>query len=134
MVCTGRRRLLALVTGLLVAASTARADAPRRQVEEALAIWRGEVTASWYGPGFHGRRAACGRIYDQWASTVATRDLPCGARLRITNLANRRSELVEVTDRGPYIRGRAIDVSRGVARRLGFERQGLARVLVEVLR
>ena len=89
--------------------------------------------ASWYGGKFHGRRTASGAIFDQNAYTAAHRTLPFGTRVRVTNLANGRWINLVITDRGPFVRGRIIDVSRGAAAQLGFLRQGLTRVRVDVI-
>jgi rare lipoprotein A len=86
--------------------------------------------ASWYGGSLHGRRTASGERFDQEALTAAHRSLPLGRRVRVTNLENGRSVIITVTDRGPFVRGRIIDLSRGAARRLGFLRAGTARVRV----
>lgn len=86
--------------------------------------------ASWYGPGFHGRRMANGRRFDRNARTAASRILPLGTIVEVTNLANGRMEVVTICDRGPYVRGRLIDLSEGTARRLGFLHHGLATVTV----
>jgi rare lipoprotein A len=86
--------------------------------------------ASWYGGSFHGRRTASGERFDQEALTAAHRSLPLGTRARVTNLENGRSVIITVTDRGPFVRGRIIDLSRGAARRLGILRAGKARVRV----
>jgi rare lipoprotein A len=123
-----------VVVWAAVSATAAHADQPERHVESALGVWRQGGTASWYGPGFAGHRTACGSIYDEWASTAAHLHFPCGTVLRITNPRNGRSEIVTITDRGPYVRGRVIDLSRGTARRLGLETAGLGEVLIEVLR
>lgn len=72
--------------------------------------------ASWYGPGFHGRRAADGSRFDQDALTAAHKTLRFGTRVRVTCEATGRSVVVRITDRGPFIAGRAIDLSRGAAR------------------
>jgi len=94
--------------------------------------------ASWYGPGFHGEETASGEIFDQREMVAAHRSLPFGSVIRVTNLENRRSVILRVIDRGPYGRnfrnGTIVDVSRGAARRLGFIRDGLVRVRVEVVR
>lgn len=86
--------------------------------------------ASWYDPG---RRRVQGRLYDSDDLTAAHRTLPYGTRLRITNLENGRRVVVVVNDRGPFVRGRVVDISRSAAARLGIVRRGLARVRVEVL-
>lgn len=91
------------------------------------------VVASWYGTGFHGRRTASGQVFDQERLTAAHKTLPFGTKLRVTNLRNGRSVLVTVTDRGPYVRNRQLDVSFGAARRLGFVGVGTAPVLIEKL-
>lgn len=84
--------------------------------------------ASFYGPGFHGRRTANGEIFNQYAQTAAHRDMPFGTWLKVTNLQNNRSTCVRINDRGPYVSGRVLDVSKGVAERLGFVRQGVVEV------
>jgi rare lipoprotein A len=85
------------------------------------------------GLPFAGRRTACGQVYDRWAPTAAHKTLPCGTRLRVINPENGRSELVTVTDRGPFIPGRDYDFSQGTARRLGWESRGVAELRVEIL-
>lgn len=66
--------------------------------------------ASWYGPGFHGHRTACGQIYNQYGITAAHKTLRCGTKVKVINLANNRSVIVTITDRGPFVRGRIIDL------------------------
>lgn len=88
--------------------------------------------ASWYGPGFHGRRTASGEIYDQDALTAAHPSLPFGTRVRVTNLDNGRAVDVRITDRGPFAGGRIIDLSRAAARVIGLIGPGVGRVRVEV--
>ena len=89
--------------------------------------------ASWYGPGFHGRLTANGERYNQNAMTAAHRYLRFGTRVRVTNLRNRRSVVVRINDRGPYAKGRIIDVSAAAARSLGMIKSGVAPVRVTVL-
>lgn len=89
--------------------------------------------ASWYGPNFHGKRTANGEIYNQNDLTAAHRTLQMPSLVRVTNLENGRSVVVRINDRGPFKRGRVIDVSRKAAELLGFIGQGTARVRVEVL-
>jgi rare lipoprotein A len=89
--------------------------------------------ASYYGSKFAGRTMASGRAYDPAALTAAHRTLPFGTRVRVTHLGNGRTIVVEVADRGPFVRGRVIDLSRRAARSLGFVGAGLARVRIEPL-
>jgi rare lipoprotein A len=89
--------------------------------------------ASYYGPGFHGRPTASGEIFNMHALVAAHRTLPLGTVARVTNLANGRSVVLRITDRGPYVRGRILDVSKGAARVLGFIRKGMTRVRIDVL-
>jgi rare lipoprotein A len=88
--------------------------------------------ASWYGPGFHGKKTASGDIFDQNNFTAAHRTLPLGSRVRVTNLANDKSVDVEINDRGPYVGGRVIDLSQAAARALGMVEDGLTQVRIEV--
>jgi rare lipoprotein A len=88
--------------------------------------------ASWYGPGFHGRRTASGEIYDQDALTAAHQSLPFGTQVRVTNLDNGRAVDVRITDRGPFVDGRVIDLSRAAARVIGLIGPGVGRVRLEV--
>jgi rare lipoprotein A len=94
--------------------------------------------ASWYGPGFHGEETASGEIFNQNELVAAHRTLPLGSVIRVTNLENGRRVTLRVIDRGPYGRnfrnGTIVDVSRGAARRLGFIKDGLVRVRLEVIR
>ncbi len=89
--------------------------------------------ASWYGPGFHGKRTANGEVYDQNAMTAAHRTLPMPSLVQVTNLENGRSIQVRINDRGPFAHGRIIDLSKKGAELLGFVRQGIARVRVQIL-
>ena len=89
--------------------------------------------ASWYGPGFHGRKTASGVRFDQHAMTAAHRTLPLGTRVKVTNLETGRTILVKINDRGPYIDGRIIDLSKRAASELGMEEAGIAPVKVETL-
>ncbi len=89
--------------------------------------------ASWYGNEHHGRQTASGEIFDQEAMTAAHRDLPFGTVVRVHHRETNRSVTVRVNDRGPFVRGRIIDLSRGAARDLGMIQEGVAPVRVEVL-
>lgn len=86
------------------------------------------VTASWYGANHHGQTMANGQPYNMYANTAAHRTLPFGTKLDLTNPANGRTATVEITDRGPFIRGRNLDVSYNVAKKLGMVQQGVAKL------
>jgi rare lipoprotein A len=90
--------------------------------------------ASWYGPGFHGRRTASGEIFNAYDMTAAHRSLPFGTRVRVTNLNNGRSVVVRINDRGPAIPGRIIDISESAAEKIGMITAGTAQVYLRVLR
>ncbi len=90
--------------------------------------------ASWYGIPYHGRETASGQIYNMNALTAAHPTLPFGTHVSVTNLANNRSVVLAVNDRGPFVRGRIIDVSRRAAKLLEFYRTGTTRVRVTVVR
>ena len=90
--------------------------------------------ASYYSNGLHGRRMSNGERYDRNAFTCAHRTLPFGTRLKITNPRNGKSVIVRVTDRGPFVRGRVVDLSYAAARELGTIASGVAYVKVELVR
>jgi rare lipoprotein A (peptidoglycan hydrolase) len=96
-----------------------------------LAVW--ECTSSWYGDDFDGQPTANGEAYDMYAATAAHPTLPLGSIVRVVNTRNHRSQIVRINDRGPYIEGRELDVSYEVARRLGFDQHGIAKVRLELL-
>jgi rare lipoprotein A len=120
-----------LVLLLLVAACGAapprapRAEEPGGRVERGL--------ATYYSDRFQGRKTASGERFDQRAMTAAHRTLRFGTRVRVTNLKNDRSVIVRINDRGPFARGRVIDVSRAAAEDLEMIRAGVVPVTVEVL-
>lgn len=93
-------------------------DAPPSAVERLKEIQRG--VASWYGQRFHGRKTASGEVYDMEALTAAHPTLPFGTVVRVESLVNGKTVDVRINDRGPYIRQRIIDLSRGAARALGL--------------
>lgn len=90
--------------------------------------------SSWYGGDFDGQLTANGEIYDMYGQTAAHPTLPLGSVVRVMNLSTRKSAIVRINDRGPYVSGRDLDVSYQVARELGFVRRGTARVRVELLK
>lgn len=94
-------------------------------------IDRGTMKASWYGPKFHGKLTANGEVYDQMAFTAAHKSLSFGTLLKVTNTKNGRSVVVRINDRGPYIEGRDLDLSKGAAIELGILRKGVARLNIQ---
>jgi rare lipoprotein A len=137
-----RRAALLLVAAVsLLAAGCATETAPR---PDAAAIGpiapiipvvpqrpRGQVaTASWYGPGFNGRRTATGEVFHQNELTAASKTLPLGSHAKVTNMGNGRSVVVRINDRGPYVSGRSLDLSRAAAQRIGLINDGVATVRV----
>jgi len=92
-----------------------------------LGVW----TASWYGPKFHGRLTANGEIYDQMSFTAAHKSMKFGTYLRVTNLINNKVVIVRINDRGPYIDGRNIDLSKASALALGMIPRGVIKVKIE---
>jgi len=97
-------------------------------------IDKGTMKASWYGPGFHGQKTANGEIYDQMSFTAAHKSLKFGTLLKITNLKNDKSVVVRINDRGPYITGRDLDLSKAAALELGFVKKGVSKIKVEEIK
>lgn len=89
--------------------------------------------ASWYGPGFKGRRTANGEVFEAWGRTAAHRTLPFGTLVLVTNLDNGRSVVVKINDRGPWVEGRIIDLSQGAAEELDMVDCGLGPVRLDVI-
>lgn len=115
------------------AASSSSAAAPPPAAARIPALETFTGSASYYADKFEGRRTASGVRFRQSEMWAAHRSLPFGTRLRVTNLANGREVEVEVVDRGPFVRGRIIDLSRAAARRLDYIRAGHTPVKVEVI-
>ncbi len=95
--------------------------------------FRQRGTASYYGPGFHGKLTANGETFDMHAMTCAHLTLPFGTLLHVTNLDNGGEVVVRVNDRGPYVGGRIIDLARGAAEELGMIESGTAEVMLRVI-
>ena len=89
--------------------------------------------ASWYGAAFHGKRAANGKLFDMEALTAAHRTLPLGSVVRVVSLTNGKHLHVRITDRGPYVRNRVIDLSRAAAVRLGMRERGVSVVRIQLV-
>ena len=94
----------------------------------------GQMTTSWYGEKFAGRQTANGEIFDPNLLTAAHKTLPFGTRLELTNPETKQSVVVRVNDRGPFIKGRHLDVSRAAAEALGFKDNGVAKLRVKELK
>ncbi|MEO1085304.1 MAG: septal ring lytic transglycosylase RlpA family protein [Acidobacteriota bacterium] len=122
------RRLIPVLLCLLlsIACATNRFDKPRIGSTQ-----RG--VASWYGEPFHGRATASGEIYDMNLLTAAHRDLPLGTVVDVTNLDNGLEVRVRVNDRGPFVKGRVLDLSYGAARQVQMIGPGTAKVLIEIV-
>lgn len=89
--------------------------------------------ASWYGNPHHGKRTASGEKFNMYAMTAAHRTLPFDTRVRVYNIENGKSAVVRINDRGPFLKGRIIDVSRAAAKKLDFVNDGIAQVEIEVV-
>ena len=119
--------LLLLMTPVMEAPLVARLTEPVKPIK----VWVG--SASWYGPGFQGRKTANGEHFDAEALTAAHPSLPFGSLVRIVNQRTGAFELVRINDRGPYQEGREIDVSYRVARKIGLVNSGVSRVRLELI-
>jgi len=122
---------LAALAAFGQAAARAASDAPSAAARDEPKVQEG--VASWYGPGFHGKRTASGEIYDKEGLTAAHRTLPFGTYLLVRSLDNGSSVVVRVNDRGPFAKGRALDLSEAAARMLGMIASGTARVSFEAI-
>jgi rare lipoprotein A (peptidoglycan hydrolase) len=89
--------------------------------------------ASWYGPGFQGKKTASGEIFDDSKLTAAHKTIPLGSKAKVTNLTNGRTVEVKINDRGPFIDGRMVDLSQAAAKALGMIDRGTARVQIDLL-
>jgi rare lipoprotein A (peptidoglycan hydrolase) len=95
--------------------------------------WAYLVKASWYGKYFHGKTAANGKPYNMYSLTAAHKTLPLGTKVKIINPKNGQSIIVEITDRGPYIFGREIDLSYGAAKKIGLIKNGVELIKIKIL-
>lgn len=115
--------------------STATATPPRSSptstASKALLVLEG--IASYYADAFHGKQAANGETFNMNDLTAAHRTLPFGTRLRVTNLSNKKSVVVRIIDRGPYVEGRILDLSLGAAKVIDMVSSGTARVRIDVV-
>jgi rare lipoprotein A len=90
--------------------------------------------ASYYGKDFHGRKTASGETFDMYAMTCAHKTLPFNTRVKVTNMNNKKSVIVRVNDRGPFVKGRIIDLSYGAAKKIDLVSVGVTKIKLEVLR
>jgi rare lipoprotein A (peptidoglycan hydrolase) len=121
-------------TGLLFAETQGAQDFWQQDLEEREVEVNREVgLASWYGGRFHGRKTASGERYDKHDMTCASRHLPFGTLLEVTNLSNGRTAVVRVNDRGPFSKRRILDFSHAVAEKLGFLKSGVTQVAYTIL-
>ncbi len=105
----------------------------RQTTKEDSKKWVQKGIASWYGDKFHGRTTANGEKYDMYAYTAAHKELPFGTIVKVTHIKNGRSVRVRINDRGPFIEGRIIDLSRQAAEDIGLRAEGIAEVKVEII-
>ncbi len=103
-------------------------------VDKSVRRYSKEGIASWYGPGFHGKKTANGEIYNQNAMTAAHKTLPLGSVVEVKNLENGKKIIVRINDRGPFIHGRIIDLSKKGAAKLGMLDSGIAKVRVTLVK
>lgn len=96
-------------------------------------VYKSNVEASYYADKFHGRKTANGEVFNMYALTCAHKTLPFGTMLRVTNLANNKSVEVRVNDRGPFVKGREIDLSKAAAQKLDMIKTGTANVRIEII-
>ena len=107
--------------------------APRVRLIDRPLGWSDRGIASWYGRQFHGRSTASGETFDMYGLTAAHRNLPFGTRVKVTNLENKKSVVVRINDRGPWIKGRIIDLSYAAAKKIGMIEKGVVKVRVELI-
>jgi len=117
----------------LVSAAILLSLSPAVHGAQEAAAFRQVTRASWYGNDFGGRRMAGGKKFDPRKLTAAHRTLHLGSKVKVTDVRTGRSVVVQITDRGPYLPGRGIDLSYAAAQELGIVQRGVARVRLEVL-
>ncbi len=124
-----------IVCTLLIIGAATCGSAPRfeRDATSGPALSTSTGVASWYGPGFDGKQTVSGERFNQNHLTAAHKTLPFGTVVRVMNLQNGRSVEVRINDRGPFIRGRVIDLSKAAAQEIGLIQQGIGRVELRVL-
>lgn len=132
-----RRRaalLLAAAAFLLLVARCAGTPSKAPTTPADWSTFRQEGEASWYGPTFHGKTTANGERYNMLGMTAAHKKLPFNTLVKVTNLANGVSAVVRINDRGPFLKGRILDLSYAAARALGANGPGIIRIRLEVVK
>ncbi len=125
--------VLVLAAGLAVVGACGHGGGGEPALASVEEGWTQKGEASWYGNPYHGRRTASGEIYDMDERTAAHRTLPFGTLVRVTRRDTGASVTVRITDRGPFVKGRIIDLSRAAARQIGLDVDGVAPVKLEVV-
>jgi peptidoglycan lytic transglycosylase len=128
----GRYRMQFCTVAVVLVFSSACSWVPKGEVQLDVGL-KDRGIASWYGEQFHGKQAANGELFDMEALTAAHRTLPLGSIVRVVNLANGKHVHVRITDRGPYVNGRILDLSHAAAAFLGMVKGGLSVVQIEVV-
>lgn len=131
-----RRPLLLLFASLLTLSGCASHGPPRVPMEKEHARpngWQEKGEASWYGHPYHGRKTASGETYNMYEMTAAHRSLPFGTRVRVKRRDTGEEVIVRITDRGPFIKGRIIDLSYAAAQKIHLNRDGVAPVKITVV-
>jgi rare lipoprotein A len=128
-----RAQTFIICVGLLGTGVTACGGSNPEPMVSASVGWSETGVASWYGPGFNGNRTASGEVFDQEAMTAAHKTLPFGTIVRVENRDNGQVTEVEINDRGPFVKDRIIDLSKGAARSLDMLGTGTARVRISVV-
>jgi rare lipoprotein A len=126
-----KRLKWAIIAIALAMAPVLTTDEPAH-AQRAQPVYVQQGAASWYGPGFHGRKTASGDRFDQHELTAAHKKLPLGTKATVTNLKNGKTVEVEINDRGPYVGGRILDLSKAAAERLGMKKAGTTPVRLVV--
>lgn len=122
------------IIALMVLASGCGTPQPKAKAKTKKSARQTVGMASYYGGKFHGRRTASGERFNMYALTAAHRKLPFGTLVRVTNLNNKRSVKVRINDRGPFIKGRIIDLSYAAAKKIGMLKKGVVKVRITVLK
>jgi rare lipoprotein A len=126
---------IAWLTVLVLALSPGLAGGEKKgNVKAAGKAYTEEGLASWYGRKFHGKKTASGERFNMYKKTAAHRTLPFGTKVKVTNLGNKKSVVVRINDRGPFVKGRIIDLSYAAAKDIGMIKKGVVKVRIKVVK